>query len=126
MVPPNVCFRPKAATSRASAFDPLPTLALFPRRFYTFEHRRSMIRVASRRSVMRILACLSLLGGAIAAPATAVDVQTASGDWSKLPQMSQRGYDHLSEKMQAKLFEIGESKQCPSFTLNQGRLNVRI
>jgi hypothetical protein len=75
---------------------------------------------------MRILWTLSLLVAAASAPAVAVTVESATGDWSKLPQMSQRGYDHLSEKMQAKLFEIAESKQCPSFTLNQGRLNFRI
>jgi hypothetical protein len=75
---------------------------------------------------MRTLWTFSLVLVAISTPAAAVTVETASGDWSKLPQMSQRGYDHLSEKMQAKLYEIAESKQCPSFTLNQGRLNFRI
>jgi hypothetical protein len=56
----------------------------------------------------------------------AVTVETASGDWTKLPQLEQRGYGHLTEKMQAKLFEIAESKQCPAFALNQGWLNFRI
>ena len=55
-----------------------------------------------------------------------VSVETASGDWSNLPQLSQRGYNNLNEKMQAKLFEIAESKQCPSFALKQGRLDFRI
>jgi hypothetical protein len=53
-------------------------------------------------------------------------VESANGDWSKLPQLSQRGYAHLNEKMQAKLFEIAESHQCPSFALNQGRLDFRM
>ena len=79
---------------------------------------------------MRAVWTLSLLVAAASAPASAsaaaVTVETATGDWSKLPQMSQRGYEHLNEKMQAKLFEIAESKQCPSFMLNQGRLDFRI
>ena len=79
---------------------------------------------------MRAVWTLSLLVAAASAPASAsaaaVTVETATGDWSKLPQMSQRGYEHLNEKMQAKLYEIAESKQCPSFMLNQGRLDFRI
>jgi hypothetical protein len=75
---------------------------------------------------MRTLCAFSLLLAAVSQPAVAVTVESASGDWSKLPQMSQRGFDHLSEKMQAKLYEIAESKQCPAFALEQGRLNFRI
>jgi hypothetical protein len=71
---------------------------------------------------------LVLLGAAISAvPASAeVSIEAATGDWSKLPQLSQRGYQDLNEKMQAKLFEIAESKQCPSFGLTQGRLDFSI
>src|SRR5689334_3422321 len=76
---------------------------------------------------MRPLSVLSLLLAAASAPAAAaVTVETANGDWSKLPQLSQRGYDHLSEKMQAKLFEIADSKQCPSFVLKSDRLDLRV
>ena len=66
------------------------------------------------------------LFAAISTSAPAVTVETAGGDWSKLPQLSQRGYEHLSEKMQAKLYEIAESKACPAFGLDQGRLNFRM
>ena len=58
--------------------------------------------------------------------AAAVTVETAAGDWSKLPQLSQRGYEHLNEKMQAKLYEIAESKQCPAFGLKEGRLDLSV
>jgi hypothetical protein len=75
--------------------------------------------------MMRI-SVLSLLVGALAMPASAVTVETANGDWSKLPQLSQRGYQHLNEKMEAKLFEIAESQQCPSFKLKQGRLDFSV
>jgi hypothetical protein len=70
---------------------------------------------------------LSLLLAAASAPAAAaVSVETANGDWSKLPQLSQRGYEHLSEKMQAKLYEIAAAKQCPSFVLKYDRLDMRV
>lgn len=62
----------------------------------------------------------------IAMPASAVTVETASGDWSKLPQLSQRGYNNLDEKMQAKLYEIAEARQCPSFGLKEGRLDFSL
>ena len=75
---------------------------------------------------MKTAFLLSLLLVAASVPASAeVTVETATGDWSKLPQLSQRGYDHLSEKMQAKLYEIAASKQCPSFLLKYDRLDFR-
>lgn len=67
-----------------------------------------------------------LLAAVATSAAAAVSVETATGDWSKLPQLSQRGYTHLNEKMQAKLFEIAESKQCASFGLKQDRLDFRV
>jgi hypothetical protein len=69
---------------------------------------------------------VALLLAALSMPAAAVTVETANGDWSKLPKLSQRGYNHLNEKMQAKLFEIAESNTCPSFALKQGRLDFNI
>jgi hypothetical protein len=77
--------------------------------------------------IMSSLRVFSLLLAAASVPAAAaVTVETAAGDWSKLPQLSQRGYDHLSEKMQAKLYEIAESKQCPAFGLKEGRLDFSV
>jgi hypothetical protein len=76
---------------------------------------------------MKSLRAFSLLFAVLSMPAEAtVIVETAAGDWSKLPQLSQRGYDHLNEKMQAKLYEIAESKQCPAFGLNGGRLDFSV
>lgn len=72
-----------------------------------------------------IFALVLAVGMTTAAPAT-VRVEAASGDWKNLPQLTHNGYAHLSEKMQAKLFQIAESKSCPSFVLNQGRLDFRI
>jgi len=75
---------------------------------------------------MNSLRGLSLLVAALSVPAAAVTVETATGDWTKLPQLSQRGYNHLNEKMQAKLYEIAESKQCPAFGLKGGRLDFSV
>ena len=76
---------------------------------------------------MKALGMISMLLAAISVPAAAeVAVETAAGDWRNLPQLSQRGYQHLSGKMQAKLFEIAEQKHCPSFQLIDGRLDFRV
>ena len=45
-------------------------------------------------------------------PATAASVETANGDWSKLPALQHRGYDHLSTRMMQKLFEISSEGKC--------------
>jgi hypothetical protein len=76
---------------------------------------------------MKRLWTLSLLLAGASIPANAtVTVEAASGDWSKLPKLSQRGYEHLNEKMQAKLYEIADSRHCPAFALNQGRLDLNV
>jgi hypothetical protein len=75
---------------------------------------------------MKCLPAVALLLAAVSMPASAVTVQTAAGDWSNLPKLSQRDSFHLSEKMQAKLFEIAQSKRCPSFGLKEGRLDLNL
>jgi hypothetical protein len=75
---------------------------------------------------MKSLRAFSLLLVAVSVPAAAVTVETAAGDWTKLPQLSQRGYEHLNEKMQARLYEIAESKQCRAFGLKEGRLDFSV
>ena len=76
---------------------------------------------------MKPVCILSLLLAAVSMPAAAaVSVETANGDWSKLPNLAQRGYEHLNEKMEAKLFEIAQSNKCPSFALKQGRLDFNL
>jgi hypothetical protein len=75
---------------------------------------------------MTRLSTIALFIAAISMPAQAVTLETASGDWSNLPKLSQRGYNHLNEKMQAKLFEIAQSRHCSSFALKQGRLDFNL
>lgn len=73
------------------------------------------------------LSTLALLALVAASPSAAtVSVESATGDWSKLPHLNQLGYAHLGEKMQAKLFEIAQSGQCPSLKLQGGRLDLRV
>jgi hypothetical protein len=74
---------------------------------------------------MKSLIAFPLLLAVATAAAADVSVQAANGDWTKLPQLDQKGYAHLDEKMQAKLFEIADSKACPAFQTNQGRLDFR-
>jgi hypothetical protein len=75
---------------------------------------------------MNRFAAAALIGAAFAMPASAVTVQTASGDWSYLPKLRQQDSFHLNEKMQAKLFEIAQSNRCASLPLKQGRLDFSI
>lgn len=59
----------------------------------------------------RILApalCLAL----VAASAPPVSVETANGDWSKLPLLDQRSSDHLSGGVMARLHDIVKRHQC--------------
>jgi hypothetical protein len=69
---------------------------------------------------------LPLFMALIAASAPPVTVETATGDWSKLPQLSQRGYDHLNTKMMVRLHEIASHGQCrlPGYLGN--RLDLRL
>jgi hypothetical protein len=87
--------------------------------------RGNIMRMGVEAAMKSVFAFFVAAGIATAAPAT-VQVESATGDWKNLPQLTQKGYGHLSEKMQAKLFEIAESKSCPSFVLRQGRLDFRV
>jgi hypothetical protein len=75
--------------------------------------------------VMSVLLTALLLQAAANGAGT-VSVETATGDWSKLPQLNQRGYDHLDTTMRLKLYEIASSGQCPTFGLKQDRLDFRM
>jgi hypothetical protein len=39
-------------------------------------------------------------------------VQTAAGDWTRLPQLSQRGYDHLDINVMSRLYRIASERKC--------------
>jgi hypothetical protein len=61
-----------------------------------------------------------------AASAPQVSVITSDGDWSRLPELNQRGYEHLNTKMMIKLHEIAMSRQCqlPGIVGNRLDLNL--
>jgi hypothetical protein len=75
---------------------------------------------------MKRYLALPLLMALVAASAPPVTVEAATGDWSQLPQLSNRGYDHLNTKMMVKLHEIASQRQCqlPGYLGN--RLDLRI
>lgn len=75
---------------------------------------------------MRKLGLSLLVVAAVSSPSMAASVETADGDWSKLPQLTQRGYGNLDEKVQAKLYEIAASNKCSSLGLKDDRLNFSI
>jgi hypothetical protein len=75
---------------------------------------------------MKSCLALPLFAALVAASAPPVAVEAVTGDWSALPQLSNRGYDHLNTKMMARLHEIASQGQCrlPGYLGN--RLDLRI
>jgi len=75
---------------------------------------------------MQHLLALPLLAALAAASTPPVPVQTADGDWSKLPRLEQRGYDHLDTKVMARLHEIASQGQCSLPGYSGRRLDLRL
>jgi hypothetical protein len=75
---------------------------------------------------MKRYLALPLVLALVAASAPPVTVQAATGDWSQLPQLSQRGYNHLNTKMMVRLHEIASKGECrlPGYLGN--RLDLRL
>ena len=61
-----------------------------------------------------------------AATAPQVSVITSTGDWSRLPQLDARGYDHLNTKMMVRLHEIAMSRECELPGLVGDKLDLRL
>jgi hypothetical protein len=62
----------------------------------------------------------------MAASPPQVSVITSDGDWSRLPELSQRGYEHLNTKMMVKLHEIAISRQCALPGVLGDKLDLRL
>jgi hypothetical protein len=75
---------------------------------------------------MKRFLALPLVLTLIAASAPPVSVLAADGDWSQLPRLSQRGYEHLNTKMMVKLHEIATEGQCRLPGLLGKRLDLRL
>lgn len=75
---------------------------------------------------MKLLVSVYLILASTAASAAPVTVQTADGDWSKLPSLQARGYDHLSSNVMQRLHEIASDGQCSLPGFSGGKLDFRL
>jgi hypothetical protein len=71
----------------------------------------------------RFLALPLVLAIVAAAPPK---VEVADGDWSWLPMLQSRGYDHLDPKLMARLWEIAQQRQCKLPGYSGGKLDLRL
>ena len=71
---------------------------------------------------------LALAGALVLTAATApqVTVVAADGDWSRLPQLGQYGYNHLDTKVMVKLHEIVTKHECQLPGYANGRLDFGV
>lgn len=53
-------------------------------------------------------------------------VETAGGDWTQLPAMRFRGYDHLQPKVMAYLYQIAYRRQCTIPGYSVGKLDLNL
>ena len=70
-----------------------------------------------------------VLAGALvltAATAPQVAVVAADGDWSRLPELGQYGYEHLNTKVMVKLHEIVKQRECQLPGYVNGRLDFGV
>lgn len=61
---------------------------------------------------MNLLGTIALILALAAGPPSTVTVQTADGDWSNLPSLQSRGYDHLNSDYMTRLHQIASEGQC--------------
>ena len=59
---------------------------------------------------MKRLLALALLLSPV--PATAATVEVAEGNWSYLPQLKVRGYDHMNDRVVANVYNLARTKEC--------------
>lgn len=71
---------------------------------------------------------LALAGALVLTAATApqVTVVAADGDWSRLPELGQYGYNHLNTKVMVKLHEIVKQHECQLPGYVNGRLDFGV
>jgi hypothetical protein len=75
---------------------------------------------------MNLLLSLSLMLAAAAGAPSSVTVSAADGDWSKLPRLEARGYDHLNSDFMARLHQIASRGECrlPGYSGNRLDLSL--
>ncbi|HTK57591.1 MAG TPA: hypothetical protein VL336_01265 [Sphingomicrobium sp.] len=71
---------------------------------------------------MNLLVSIAL----VLASTSSVTVQTADGNWSRLPSLQARGYDHLNSDFMTRLHQIASQGQCqlPGYSGNRLDLNL--
>lgn len=75
---------------------------------------------------MNLLFSLYLILALTAGPSSPVTVEAANGDWSRLPSLQARGYDHLNTKVMVRLHEIASQGKCRLPGYSGGRLDLRL
>ena len=74
----------------------------------------------------RLLALPLFLATTMATAAPMPEVQAATGDWSDLPALQSRGYDHLHSNVMQRLWELAHSKTCTIPGYSIGNLDFRM
>jgi hypothetical protein len=75
---------------------------------------------------MKHLPALPLLLALTAASAPAPKVEVADGDWSTLPALQNRGYDHLHSNVMQRLWELANQGKCKIPGYSMGKLDMRL
>jgi hypothetical protein len=75
---------------------------------------------------MNLLYAVVVMLASTAGSPAGVLVQTADGDWSRLPRLQSRGYDHLNTDVMAKLHLIASKGECSLPGYSGGRLDMRL
>lgn len=75
---------------------------------------------------MNLLFALSLVLASAAGSPSAVTVEAADGNWSNLPRLQARGYDHLNSDFMTRLHQIASQGQCRLPGYSDGRLDLRL
>ena len=75
---------------------------------------------------MKRLLALPLLLTILTAAAPLPKVEVATGDWSDLPTLKSRGYDHLHSNVMQRLWELAHSRTCTIPGYSIGNLDFRM
>ncbi len=75
---------------------------------------------------MKRLLALPLLLATIAATAAVPKVEVGTGDWSALPALQSRGYDHLNSNVMQRLWELATEKKCRLPGYSMRKLDLRL
>lgn len=75
---------------------------------------------------MKRLLALPLLLATMAQAAPMPKVEAATGDWSELPTLQSRNYDHLHSNVMQRLWELARSRTCTIPGYASGNLDFRM